>query len=60
MLSETVDVDLIHMKNTLKAFDSFKKNQKSVWSNIFWYVNVLYVYSKSAFNTLYIEIKCKY
>ena len=27
-------------KDTLKAFDDFKNNQKSVWSNAFWYVKV--------------------
>ena len=41
------------MKDTLKAFDGFKNNQKGVWSNVF----LIYVYSESAFNTLQIEIK---
>ena len=27
-------------KDTLKAFVDFKKKQKSVWSNVFWYVKV--------------------
>ena len=27
-------------KDTLKAFDNFKNNQNSVWSNGFWYVKV--------------------
>ena len=27
-------------KNTLKAFDAFKDNQKSVWSNVFWCLKV--------------------
>ena len=42
------------LKDTLKAFDDFKNSQKSVWSTIFWYVNV---YSESVFNTLYIKDK---
>ena len=29
-----------HVKDTLKASDDFKNKQKSVWSNVFWYVNV--------------------
>ena len=30
-----------HLKDTLKAFDDFKSNkQKSVWSNVSWYVKV--------------------
>ena len=28
------------VKNTLKAFNRFKSKQKSVWSNVFWYVKV--------------------
>ena len=28
------------IKNTLKAFNDFKNKQKSVWSNVFWYVKV--------------------
>ena len=28
------------LKDTLKAFDDFKKKQKSLWSNAFWYVKV--------------------
>ena len=28
------------IKDTLKAFDDFKNKQKSVWSNVFWYVKV--------------------
>ena len=28
------------VKDTLKAFDDFKNKQKSVWSNVFWYVKV--------------------
>ena len=28
------------LKDTLKAFDNFKNKQKSVWSNVFWYVKV--------------------
>ena len=27
-------------KDTLKAFDDFKNKQRSVWSNVFWYVKV--------------------
>ena len=27
-------------KDTLKAFNDFKNKQKSVWSNVFWYVKV--------------------
>ena len=34
-----------------------KTRNKSVWSNVFWYVKVLC--SESLFNTLYIEIKYK-
>ena len=30
----------IPIKDTLKAFDDFKNKQKSVWSNVFWYVKV--------------------
>ena len=36
-------------KDTLKTSDNFKTSNKSVWSNVFWYV----------FNTPYIEIKHK-
>ena len=43
------------IKDTLKAFDDFKNKQKSVWSNFFWYIKV--VYSESVFNTLCIAIK---
>ena len=28
------------IKDALKAFDDFKNKQKSVWSNVFWYVKV--------------------
>ena len=28
------------VKDTLKAFDDFKNKQKSIWSNVFWYVKV--------------------
>ena len=28
------------LKDTLKAFDDFQNNQKSVWSNAFWYIKV--------------------
>ena len=28
------------IKDTPKAFDNFKNKQKSVWSNVFWYVKV--------------------
>ena len=28
------------LKDTLKAFNDFKNKQKSVWSNIFWYIKV--------------------
>ena len=31
---------LTKFKDTLKAFDNFKNKQKSVWSNVFWYVKV--------------------
>ena len=34
-----------------------KGSNKSVWSNVFWYIKV---YSESLFNTLYNEIKYKY
>ena len=27
-------------KDTLKAFGDFKNNQKSPWSNVFWYIKV--------------------
>ena len=30
--------------DTLKAFDDFKMKQKSVWSNVFWYVKVCIFY----------------
>ena len=36
---------LIHYKDTLKAFGAFKNKQKSVWSNVFWYVKV-YIFWK--------------
>ena len=36
---------LLSLKDTLKAFDDFKNKQKSVWSNVFWYVKV-YVFWK--------------
>ena len=29
-----------NLNNTLKAFDDIKNKQKSVWSNVFWYVKV--------------------
>ena len=28
------------VKDTLKAFDDFKKSNKSLWSNVLWYVKV--------------------
>ena len=28
------------VKDTLKAFDDFKKSNKSIWSNVLWYVKV--------------------
>ena len=28
------------LKDALKAFDDFKNNQKSLWRNVFWYVEV--------------------
>ena len=28
------------VKDTSKAFDDFKNKQKSLWSNVFWYVKV--------------------
>ena len=46
------------VKNTLKAFDDVKSKQKSVKSNVFIYVKI--VYSESLFNTLYIDIKHKF
>ena len=33
------------LKDTPKAFDYFKNKQKSVWTNVFWYVEV-YIFSK--------------
>ena len=42
-------------KDKLKAFDDFKTSNKSVCSNVFWYVK--YIYSESLFKTLHIEIK---
>ena len=30
----------IPLKDKLKAFDDFKYKQKSVWSNVFWYINI--------------------
>ena len=35
----------LDLEDTLKAFDSFKSKQKSVWSNAFWYVKV-YIFWK--------------
>ena len=46
------------VKDTQKAFDDFKNKQKSVWSIFFFFV-MKNVYSKSVFNTQYIEIKHK-
>ena len=34
------EVPLNNLKIVLKAFDDLKNKQKSVWSNVFWYVNV--------------------
>ena len=48
-------LDVCKVKDTLKAFHDFENKQKSVWSNVFWYVK--YVHSENVFNTLYIEIK---
>ena len=31
---------LFVFKDALKAFDDFKNKQRSVWSNVFWYVNI--------------------
>ena len=28
----------IYLKDTLKVFDDFINKQKSIWSNVFWYV----------------------
>ena len=39
------------MKDTLKAFDDFENEQKSVWGNLFDMQK--YVYSESVFNILY-------
>ena len=30
----------VFVKDTLNAFDDFKNKQKSIWSNVFWYVKV--------------------
>ena len=35
-----ISAELNLLKDTLKAFDNFKNKQKSVWSNVFWYVKV--------------------
>ena len=45
------------LKDTLKAFNDLETSNKSVSSNVFWYVK--YAYSESVFNVLYIEIKHK-
>ena len=31
---------LVRFKGTLKAFNDFKNKQKSIWSNVFWYLKV--------------------
>ena len=46
------------LKDTLKAFNDLETSNKSVSSNVFWYVK--YAYSESVFNALYIEIKHKH
>ena len=28
------------LKDTLKAFENLKNEQKSVWTNVFWYIKV--------------------
>ena len=40
MLTINITKLTIPIKDTLKAFDDFKNKQKSVWSNVFWYVKV--------------------
>ena len=50
-------VVMIVLKNTLKAFNHFKNNQK-VYEVMFFDMEK-YVYSGSVLNTLYIEIKQK-
>ena len=41
----------IRFKDTLKNFDDFKNKQKSLWSNVFWYVTV-YIFSKCIQHTI--------
>ena len=31
---------MFQLKDTLKAFNNLKKQQKSVWTNVFWYIKV--------------------
>ena len=33
-------LSILMVKDTLNAFNDFKNKQKSVWSNVFWYVKV--------------------
>ena len=36
----TVKMDPYKLKDTMKAFNDFKNKQKSVWSNVFWYLKI--------------------
>ena len=52
----------LELKSKQKAFDDFKNKQKKKWSNVFWFAAVCIFsvqYTRSVFNTLYIEIKHK-
>ena len=39
-LSWHLSLAFSHYQITLIAFNNFKNNQKSVWSNVFWYVKI--------------------
>ena len=52
-----VDLSYVyHLKDKLKAT---KRSNKSIWSNVFFLYVKVYMYSKSLFNTIHIDIKHK-
>ena len=45
-------------KNTLKAFNDFKIKQKSVQSNVFWYVRVYIFWNCIIYTIQWDKIQC--
>ena len=58
-MDQVMDIaKLNEFKDTLKAFDDFKKQATKVYKEMLFDMQK-YIYSESLLNTLYIEIKSK-